>query len=397
MKRHIKIFLGLISDLLFLPLILLSLFILKLAKKFYSNTRPTPSIFMGTMPINNWVTIRDGLKKRGFDTIFLVHRVPKHEKNIINYDTLKLIKFMPSYLQEYFIFIWANYRYDLFIMPFKGRILDRHVLLNWLELPLLKKMNKLIILNSYGGDVMTPKMTLSSKNYKYSIIEGYEKSPNYSKVDENYIARNRDYCEKWADHIISALDQVEYLTQVDSYFHMRCIDTGSIKPVFDIDNDKIKILHATNHRELKGTNYLIESVNILEKEGIEIDLVILEGKPHSEVIVLIKKSDIIADQFIIGAYGRFAIEAMAYGKPVLCYLRENLFDKNPIWRECPIVNANPDDLKEKLKELIINKNKRIEIGKKSRYYVEKYHSVEYVVGKLESIISELYGRNQKNN
>ena len=178
---------------------------------------------------------------------------------------------------------------------------------------------------------------------------------------------------------------------------MRCIDTGSIKPVFDIDNDKIKILHATNHRELKGTNYLIESVNILEKEGIEIDLVILEGKPHSEVIVLIKKSDIIADQFIIGAYGRFAIEAMAYGKPVLCYLRENLFDKNPIWRECPIVNANPDDLKEKLKELIINKNKRIEIGKKSRYYVEKYHSVEYVVGKLESIISELYGRNQKNN
>lgn len=397
MKRQIKILLGLISDILFLPFILVALPIIKLTKYFNKNIKSKPSIFMGTMPINNWVTIRDGLKKKGFDVILLVHRAPKHERNIIDYDAIKLIGFLPSYIQEYIIFLWAINRYDIFIMPFKGRILDRHILLNWLELPLLKKMDKLIILNSYGGDIMTPRMTLFSKGYKYCIIEGYEKSPNYSKVDENYIAKNRDYCEKWADYIISALDQVEYLTRVDSYFHMRCIDTESIIPIYKTNNDKIKILHATNHRELKGTKYLIESINSLKEEGNDIELTILEGRPHGEVISAIKNSDVIADQFIIGAYGRFAIEAMAYGKPVLCYLRENLFEKNPIWDECPIVNANPDNLKEKIKQLMDNKNKRIELGKKSRHYVEKYHSVEYVVGRLETIISELYGSKQKDN
>ena len=58
----------------------------------------------------------------------------------------------------------------------------------------------------------------------------------------------------------------------------------------------------------------------------------------------LEQADIIADQFIGGAYALFAIEGMALGKPVMCYLREELFPCHPEWAECPIVNTNPGNL-----------------------------------------------------
>jgi glycosyltransferase involved in cell wall biosynthesis len=170
---------------------------------------------------------------------------------------------------------------------------------------------------------------------------------------------------------------------------MRCVDTDALQPCYETANPVPLVLHATNHGELKGTSYLVEAAEKLKQKGLHFELKLLGHTPHPEVLSWIKKCDIVADQFLIGAYARFAIEGMALGKPVMCYLREDLYDKNPIWRECPIINTNPDSIEMKLSELLSSRQFRAGIGHQGRVYVERYHSVEYVGSRLNSIIRKI--------
>jgi glycosyltransferase involved in cell wall biosynthesis len=316
---------------------------------------------------------------------------------VVPYDVVLSIKYkkffansVTRYLCNYLLFFWAIFKYDVFLMCLKGRLLDRTVLFRYLELPLLKLAEKKIILNTFGTDVQTPRLTLPQKHLKYSVLEGYLKDPYYKKINEREVAINRRHCEKWADCIISAIDHVEYLKRVDEYFHMRCIDTEKVTPCYHTENKSLLIVHAPNHRYLKGTHYLIEAIKKLKREGLKIQLKILEKRPHREVMAWIEKCDIVADQFLVGTYARLAIEAMAYGKPVLCYFREDLFPYNPIWKECPIVNTSPDKIEENIKKLYFDRDLRVELGRRGREYVEKYHSLEYVGKRLDEIITKVW-------
>jgi glycosyltransferase involved in cell wall biosynthesis len=352
---------------------------------------------MGTMHINSWVYVAKALREKEYRVKLVIWRMPADEIKAGPHDIILsqryrlLFRFkITEYFVQIFLFLWAVWRNDLIITCFLGRLLDRTIFLRWFELPLLRMAGKKMILNTYGADVMTPRLTLRGR-YKYSIMEGYLKDQKYSSLDEGTIKKNRDYCQAWADCIISAIDHVEYLNRVDEYFHMRCIDTSRFVPIDRNTKGIPVIIHAPNHRLLKGTEYLITAVNELNKEGIRCTLKIMEQRPHDEVLEEIIKADIAADQFLVGAYARFAIEAMTLGKPVLCYLREDLIQYNPIWNECPIINSNPDNLKEKLRRLVLmSAEERANIGRKGRAYVEKYHSIQYVGERMDKIIKKVW-------
>ena len=57
------------------------------------------------------------------------------------------------------------------------------------------------------------------------------------------------------------------------------------------------------------------------------------------------------DQFILGSFGVSSIEVMALGKPVLCYIMDQVEINLP--EACPIINANLDNLESKLEQLIL--------------------------------------------
>ena len=94
-------------------------------------------------------------------------------------------------------------------------------------------------------------------------------------------------------------------------------------------------------------------------------------------------ADIIVDQLIVGSHGVFACEAMALGKPVICYILDELLPTYP--SGFPVINANPNNVKKVLEELICSPETRYEIGKKSRIYVEKVHDIKVVASKLLKI------------
>src|SRR5690606_37664428 len=150
--------------------------------------------------------------------------------------------------------------------------------------------------------------------------------------------------------------------------------------------------HAPNHRHIKGTEYFIKAVDELQAEGYSVELVIFERVSNDEIQKAIQEADIIADQLIIGWYAMFAIEAMAMGKPVLCYLRDDfirlyeyakLIEKD----EIPIVNCSLENVKEKIKALLLDRSSLVEIGERSRRFVQKHHSIE-AIGKVFDTINQ---------
>jgi hypothetical protein len=122
----------------------------------------------------------------------------------------------------------------------------------------------------------------------------------------------------------------------------------------------------------------------MEASGIPMELRLIEGVPRDEALKLYAEADIIADQFCMGAYGMFALEGLALGKPVLTYLdQESLGD--PI-SSLPVVNTNPENLDRVLAVLLQVPELRFRLGRAGREAVERYQSI----GALAEVWTQLY-------
>ena len=354
------------------------------------------TIFMGMMHINNLTYVAKAMRSKGYKVQVVPFMIPEHEVDVIPYDVnlkrrypLLYSRFIGHYILTFWIFIWAIFNFHIFVMPFRTRILDRTVWLKFFEIPLLHLAGKKVILNTYGGDVATPRLK-RRPDLKYSLYDGYMADPQYRVYNEKAIARNTRRLEKQADCIISAIDHVDYLNRVDEYFHLRCIDTQLIHPSSNVQNPIPVFVHAPNHRLVKGTDKIIEVIDSLNKRGFPCELKIVENTSNAELLRIIQESDGVIDQLLLGTYARLAIEAMALGKSVFCYLRRDLYKFNPIWKDCPIINVNPDNLEQELELFLKSRSEeRLKIGKESREYIEKYHSLEYVGSRFDSIIHKV--------
>ncbi len=391
LKIIVQFILNVVIDIIIFPFLFIFCICIR-----YLKPNQKQKVFIGCFPNNNYIYVAQALRNMGYDAITCPLFIPENEKGIINYD-YDIENSFPILYKNWFgmqfilfyIFIFAVANYEIFIMPFQNRLLDRRPILQWFEYQLLKIAKRFIILNPYASDIYTPQLTLKGKK-ETTVLKDYQSDPLYSKINENYVLKSRHYGERYAHKIVAALDLVDYLTRVDHLLQMRCVDLDSIKQNYSQNNTVLKIIHAPNHRLLKGTEYLIKAVQNINRNGTLVGLEIIEGTENKILLEKIKGADCVADQFLMGAYGRLAIESMACGKPVLCYLRDDLMKLYPHWQESPIVNTSISDIEKKLLMFLdLSKEERVEIGKKSRHYVEKYHSLNYIGTEVDKIIQSL--------
>jgi glycosyltransferase involved in cell wall biosynthesis len=126
----------------------------------------------------------------------------------------------------------------------------------------------------------------------------------------------------------------------------------------------------------------------LQNEGLPIELVLVEKLPNHEALEVYRTADVIFDQCLIGFHGYFALEAMALGKPVMCYIRKPAeYLLHP--EECPIINTHVDTLKEDLRKLISSRHELEQIGQRGRQYVERHFSREAFAGRLHEAYLDL--------
>jgi len=265
-------------------------------------------------------------------------------------------------------FLKEGWRYDGFQLYFGTSFLGPGL---W-DLPVLRAGGKKIYFYFCGCDVRDSKLTI--EQYRYSACaECWPMlcSPNRK---EALLA-----AERYGDAVfVSTPDLLEFVPNsvllpqpldLETFGHLR---DQVLCHLDDRSNDAtIRIAHAPSNQAIKGTRHLLQAVEALGAEGLPIELVLVEGKSYSDAMRLCASADIVVDQLLIGAYGQYAVEMMALGKPVICYIREDLRSLYP--PELPIVSATPADITEVLHTLIRDRDRWALIGKEGMHYVDRYH------------------------
>ena len=169
--------------------------------------------------------------------------------------------------------------------------------------------------------------------------------------------------------------------------------------------DVIHLYHAVGNKKertrddganIKSSHIYFPLVERLKSQGYSLELIAPTGIPNKEVRYLQAQADIVLDMLTFGWFGANAREAMMLGKPIICFLRpewlESAHREIPDYvDELPIISATPDTVEDILLELINNKQKRIEVGRRSREFAVKWHSAEAGAQRLDQIYGELLG------
>jgi hypothetical protein len=133
----------------------------------------------------------------------------------------------------------------------------------------------------------------------------------------------------------------------------------------------IRVVHAPSNRMIKGTSHVIAAIAALQARDVAVELVLLEGMRHDDAMNACAAADIAIDQVLVGSYGQFAVEMMALGKPVICFIRDDLRRHYP--EDLPIISAEPQTLEAAMSSLIEARAQWQAIGEAGRRYAARVH------------------------
>jgi len=140
---------------------------------------------------------------------------------------------------------------------------------------------------------------------------------------------------------------------------------------------RLTFSHIVNHREPKGTDYILDTMNNLRLQGHDFQFLFGERLSHEDAYKLYHMTDVLVEQLILGWYGAQAVELMFLGKVVVCnYLTPEAQNKVPpqMLEDCPIIQADQYTLHGVLLEVMKMPQRELErLGKAGQDYVYKYH------------------------
>lgn len=305
------------------------------------------------------------------------------DRNDISPRPGNLLKTLLFLIKFSFFFITSLFKYDVFHFHSESFFGSRSTL----DLKILRLFRKKIVFQYWGCDIRLKSLSVLSSDFS-TCDACIRVCQNTRKLRDNLNHL------KYADfRVYGGADAMAVVP--DAIFVPIAIDLNYWKPGLQIPKEhllpatkNVRILQAFENPgsrgDLKGTRFIKAAVDALKKEGCGIDYIFLDKIPHDSMRYYYQQADIVVDQLLTGWHGSVTVEAMAMGRPVICYLDEKAVRFLP--KDHPIVNANPATVADKLRELVKDPGLRSEIGSKSRLYVEDRHDAL----KLAGIYIDLY-------
>ncbi|CAM3644320.1 glycosyltransferase [Marinicrinis lubricantis] len=252
--------------------------------------------------------------------------------------------------------------------------LDSH----YADLDEIVKMGKKMIMHHWGNDV---RIEAASK-----ILSPFLGDPCNPCTDQLMIEKLKNISSRIKTAIIQDYELHPYVR--DYYEHIFILplayDAEMVVPSYPDPNKKVPlIIHAPTQPSFKGTAFIEAALTHLKQKGIAFEYKRIEYLSNAEALQLYRQADIVIDQILVGTYGVFSVEAMALGKPVVCYIREDLLNTYPY--PLPFIQANPITLADQLERYLTDGELRHTAGRKSREYCLKVHDLNVVIPRLLEI------------
>jgi glycosyltransferase involved in cell wall biosynthesis len=165
-----------------------------------------------------------------------------------------------------------------------------------------------------------------------------------------------------------------------------CVDVAAAEVVPPKTSGPITILHAPTDPAKKGTRFVVDAIERLQRE-YPIRFLQVSNLPHAEAMKLYPQADLVIDQLLAGWYGGFAVELMAMGKPVACYIREADLQFVPaaMVAQLPLLRVRPDTFEEDLRRFLTLRAEWPAWGQRSREFVLRWHDPRRIAKALIEI------------
>jgi len=230
-------------------------------------------------------------------------------------------------------------------------------------------------------------LTLVPKRVQFPILKATRKKSVFHFVGSDIRGKTPDELAygRLADaQIVGSYDAARWIPEAEVV--PPGIDLSAIEPVPPRADGPVRVAHAALSRRRKGTELVVAAC---EELGLELD--VIENVRHDEVGPRLAQADIVVDQLNSGWYGLFAIEAMAYGKPVVGYIHDEAATRTAaaFGVDLPIVRTTKETLAADLRPLLESAEERRARGAAGRSYVERVHDADKMADRLIDIYSRL--------
>lgn len=190
--------------------------------------------------------------------------------------------------------------------------------------------------------------------------------------------------------IKSATAELDHLTlDPELEFIFLPFNDNLFKKAMPVSNEKLQIIHAPRSRVTKSTYKIIELINELRHtHGHLFEFHLLENKTFDEVIQVKRECDLLIDQ--IGdkcgwGYGSNSLEAFALGLAAATEMNEHYEKFLP---DHPFININENNFKEKIIEVIEDRELLNRKKREGQQWLKKTHSAENAAKKILEIYNK---------
>jgi glycosyltransferase involved in cell wall biosynthesis len=274
---------------------------------------------------------------------------------------------------------WRPDEYDIDLeLPRQGLL--RQQIVQWRALA--KYLPQTDLFHFYFGKTLVPKslnMPILKAARKKSVMHFLGDDIRWKPLEE------LEYRKKFDATIVGSYAATRWVPDATAVVPPG-LDLRLYEPVPPVERARPLVVHAPSNLEKKGTEFVVDAC-----EQLPVDLDVVHGVPHDDAVERFKRADIVVDQVHYLWHGVFAIESMAYGKPVVTNLDPDAVcqTEEAFGVKVPIVPATKDDLVEKLRPLVESFELRKRVGQESRAYVEQIHDLDKVADRFIEIYASI--------
>ena len=323
----------------------------------------------------------EGFRKNGIETVTFMRgkhkNFPDERYNFLikkKYFKNKFLRFLYNllcYIKYIFLVPKVIIKNDIFV--FQAGI----SFFNGYDLPILKFLNKKIIMIHNGSDVRWWPSFHQMLLFKY---QRYSYCPSMNDIKSSSLSRTLETIrrsEKYSNLLISNKDSnifgikpyLEFLPPInisDYYYKIP-------------KNRSVVIVHSPSFKLAKGTPVIRNVINRLKKDGYSFKYKEIVNQPHDEVKKILSNADILIEQIGQIIVGKNALEGLASGCLVFSDLEKNIITS---YKDLPVVCANAYNLFDKLKMYLESRDMWEIHLNRAIPYLEKHHKPETITAKI---------------
>ena len=287
----------------------------------------------------------------------------------------------------------AMWRYDVFIFGFAESLLPGN-----LDVPILHWLGKIVISNiAHGSEARPP--------YLDGVFQSFGSARSEFSRMVKLTRRKRKrvmFFERYSRFVIGAPLSTSHFSQSNflNWFSlgvpihpMQLADSGeSIRVAQPEGPDRaIRILHSPSNPAAKGSPAIIAAVDRLKEKGHLIEFVLLHGRPNKVVLAEIRRCDFVVDQLYCDTpMAGFATEAAWFGKPAVVggYGFDSLKRSVSEGMWPPSMTCHPIGIEQAIEDLIVNREKRLQLGVEAQRFVRSKWSAASVARRYLRLIDD---------